>query len=79
MLAIVPGGQPVEISFHAVRQRVVSGVHAGEEGVAALGRAFSDVEDAAIGGSGSHDTSVVPAVAVGGGLSLSAWMTISSG
>src|SRR5712691_11690917 len=64
MLAVVPRGQPVEIELHAVRQRVIGGVHAGEEGVAALGRALADVEDAAHRRLGVARDIGVPAVAV---------------
>src|SRR5207253_4177643 len=65
MLAVVPGCQPVEVGLHAVRQRVIGGVHAGEEGVAALGRALPDVEDAAHRRLGIARHVGVPAVAIG--------------
>jgi hypothetical protein len=46
-LAIVNGGQALEIGLQAVRQRLIGGVHRGEQRVAAFGRAGLDVEDAA--------------------------------
>src|SRR5436189_2589102 len=46
-LAVMEGGHALEIGLHAVRQRVVGGIHRGEQRVAALRRAVLDVEDAA--------------------------------
>src|SRR5271169_954759 len=45
MLAVMTCGQTIEIGLHPVGERVVSGVHVGEQGVAAMRRAFPDVED----------------------------------
>ena len=47
LLAVMEGGHAFEILLQAIRQRLVGGVHRGEQGVAALGRALLDVEDAA--------------------------------
>ena len=46
-LAVVDRGHALEIPLHAVAERFVGGVHAGEQRVAAFGRAGLDVEDAA--------------------------------
>ena len=40
-------GQALEIALHAVRQRLVGGVHRGEQRVAAARRAVADIQDAA--------------------------------
>jgi hypothetical protein len=45
-LSIMHGGKPVQIGFHPVGQCVVSRVHAGEQGIAAVRRTLLDVEDA---------------------------------
>ncbi len=43
VLAVVDRGQPIEIGLHAVRQRLIGGIHAGEQGVAAARRAFPNI------------------------------------
>src|SRR4029079_7283807 len=45
-LSIMHGGKQVQIVFHPVGQYVVSRVHAGEQGIAAVRRTLLDVEDA---------------------------------
>src|SRR5690349_3072511 len=45
--AVMERRQAVEIGLHAVRQRLVGGVHVGEQRIAALGRTGLDVEDGA--------------------------------
>ena len=80
VLAVMQRGQPFEIGLHAVRQRVVGGIHAGEQRVAAARRALPDVEDAAhrrLGVAATRRECQPSPLARG--LSLSAWMIISSG
>src|SRR5262249_31718907 len=45
-LSIMHGRKPVKIGFHPLRQRVVSRIHAGEQGIAAMRRTLLDVENA---------------------------------
>jgi hypothetical protein len=45
LLAVMQRGEPVEIGFHPVRERLVGRVHVGEQRVAAARRALPDVED----------------------------------
>ena len=47
--AVVGGGQSLQVLLHAVRQRVVSRIHAGEDRIAPHGRQRMQVENAAHG------------------------------
>ena len=64
-LAVMHRHHAVEIRLHAVRQRLVRGIHRGEQRVAALRRAGLDVEDAAHRRFRIAGNVAVPAFAVG--------------
>ena len=47
VLAVMPRRQTVEIGLHAVAERLIGGIHIGEQGVATFGRALADIKDRA--------------------------------
>jgi hypothetical protein len=47
VLAIMDRSEALEIAFHAVRQRLVGGIHRGEQRVATARRALANIQDAA--------------------------------
>ena len=46
-LSVVKGSEPVQIGLHPVRQRVVGGIHAREQSIAAVRRTLFDIENTA--------------------------------